>query len=186
MSKLRLKTALGFSIGDIGGNLYFSIIGFIFIFYLTEQLGLSGTLAGTAMLIGKIWDAVTDPIVSSISDRTKSKFGRRRPFIFWGALLLAVSMVLMFSMPRLGTDTNTFIKYAHDIPNKRLMRQSVATAGAIPWFVHDTGDVIATNVDYFGATEVSDQIINIELEFDDGSDWQTEILRRNLDLPPTP
>ncbi len=109
MSKLRLKTALGFSIGDIGGNLYFSIIGFIFIFYLTEQLGLSGTLAGTSMLIGKIWDAVTDPIVSSISDRTKSKFGRRRPFIFWGALLLAVSMVLMFSMPRLGTDTKTFI-----------------------------------------------------------------------------
>ncbi|MGL1894220.1 MAG: MFS transporter [Spirochaetaceae bacterium] len=109
MPKLKFRTSLGFAVGDVGGNLYFSIIGFIFIFYLTEELGLSGTLAGTAMMIGKIWDAITDPIVSSISDRCKSKFGRRRPFIFWGALLLGGSMVLMFSIPRFESNTTTFI-----------------------------------------------------------------------------
>lgn len=109
MPKLRMKTVLGFGIGDLGGNLYFSMIGFIFIFYLTEKMGLSGTLAGMAMMIGKLWDAITDPIVSTISDRSTSKFGRRRPFIFWGALLLAISMVLMFSLPKFESTLTTFI-----------------------------------------------------------------------------
>ena len=109
MKKLNLKTILGYAIGDIGGNLYFSLIGFIFIFYLTEQLGLSGTLAGTAMMIGKIWDAVTDPIVSSLSDRSKSRFGRRRPYIFIGALLLFVLIVLTFSIPTTYSQWTTFL-----------------------------------------------------------------------------
>lgn len=109
MSKLKLKTVLGFSVGDLGGNLYFSIIGFIFIFYLTEHLGLSGTLAGVSMMIGKIWDAITDPIVSTISDRSTSRWGRRRPFIFWGALILSITMVIMFSLPKFGSDISIFI-----------------------------------------------------------------------------
>lgn len=109
MQKLKLKTILGFAVGDLGGNLYFSLIGFIFIFYLTEQLGIPGTLAGSAMMIGKLWDAITDPIVSSWSDRSKSKWGRRRPFIFWGALLLCISFIGMFSLPKFDSDFQTFI-----------------------------------------------------------------------------
>ncbi|MBN2618431.1 MAG: MFS transporter [Spirochaetales bacterium] len=109
MPKIKLKTALGFSVGDVGGNLYFSMMGFILIYYLTEHRGLTGTLAGSAMMIGKIWDAITDPIVSSISDRTNSKYGRRRPFIFWGALLLGISVVLMFSMPQFSSQFITFL-----------------------------------------------------------------------------
>lgn len=109
MKKLKLRTIISFSIGDTGGNLYFSLIGFIFIFYLTEQLGLSGTLAGTAMMIGKIWDAITDPIISSLSDRTNSKFGRRRPYIFFGSIFLAILMVIMFSLPTFNSSTTTFL-----------------------------------------------------------------------------
>ncbi len=109
MSKLKLKTILGFSIGDLGGNLYFSLIGFILIFYFTEHLGLSGTFAGLAMMIGKLWDAITDPIISSFSDRCRSKWGRRRPFIFWGALLLSVSTVFMFSLPKFQSTTTSFV-----------------------------------------------------------------------------
>lgn len=109
MQKLKLKTILGFAVGDLGGNLYFSIIGFIFIFYLTEQHGISGTLAGSAMLIGKLWDAITDPVISSLSDRSKSKWGRRRPFIFWGALLLFISVVLLFSIPTMDSSLKTFL-----------------------------------------------------------------------------
>lgn len=109
MPKLHTKTILGFAIGDLGGNLYFSIIGFILIFYLTESLGISGTLAGSVMMIGKFWDAITDPIVSSLSDRSKSRFGRRRPFIFFGALLLSISFIAMFSLPNFESTTATFI-----------------------------------------------------------------------------
>lgn len=109
MPKLKFKTILGFAVGDLGGNLYFSLIGFILIFYLTEQLGIPGTLAGASMMIGKIWDALTDPIVSSLSDRSRSKWGRRRPFIFWGALLLCISLIVMFSLPKFESDLQTFI-----------------------------------------------------------------------------
>lgn len=108
MPKLKLKTILGFAVGDLGGNLYFSLIGFILIFYLTEQLGIPATLAGAAMMIGKFWDAITDPIVSSLSDRSRSKWGRRRPFIFWGALFLCISLILMFSLPRFESELKTF------------------------------------------------------------------------------
>ena len=109
MKKLKLRTIIGYAIGDTGGNLYFSLIGFIFIFYLTEQLGLTGTLAGTAMMIGRVWDAVTDPIISSLSDRTTSKFGRRRPYIFIGALLLTTLLIITFSLPRFESMYTTFI-----------------------------------------------------------------------------
>lgn len=109
MKTLKLKTAIGYSVGDMGGNLYFSLIGFIFIFYLTEEMGLTGTLAGSAMMLGKIWDAITDPIVSSISDRSTCKFGRRRPFIFWGALFLFIFMPIMFSLPKLDSQIATFL-----------------------------------------------------------------------------
>lgn len=109
MPKLHTKTILGFAVGDLGGNLYFSIIGFILIFFLTDHLGLSGTMAGVAVMVGKLWDAITDPIVSSISDRSKSRFGRRRPFIFFGALLLSLSFIGMFSLKNQGSDIKTFI-----------------------------------------------------------------------------
>ena len=68
--KLSLGTKLGFGVGDLGGNLFFTIVGFYLLFYLTEVAGLTAALAGTALMIGKIWDAVTDPLVGYISDRT--------------------------------------------------------------------------------------------------------------------
>ncbi|MCK4516582.1 MAG: MFS transporter, partial [Spirochaetaceae bacterium] len=71
------KTKLGFGIADLGGNLFFTIGGFYFLNFLTESLGLTAGLAGTALMIGKIWDAVTDPAVGYLSDRTHTRWGRR-------------------------------------------------------------------------------------------------------------
>lgn len=110
MLRLNRKTVFGFAVGDIGGNLYFSLMGFVFIYFMTDRMGLSGTLAGYAMLAGRVWDAITDPIISSISDRTKSRYGRRRPYMFLGAIMMFIFMYLLFSLPTDQTPSAIFTK----------------------------------------------------------------------------
>ena len=98
-SKLPLSVKLGFGIGDLGGNLFFTAMGFYSLIYLTDTVGLAASLAGIAILIGKFWDAVTDPMMGYISDRTRSRWGRRRPYLIFGALPLLLSMWYFFSAP---------------------------------------------------------------------------------------
>ena len=77
MQQLSRKVKAGYGIGDLGGNLFFTMGGFYFLFYLTDVVGLAAGLAGTALMVGKIWDAVTDPVVGYLSDRTRSRLGRQ-------------------------------------------------------------------------------------------------------------
>ncbi|MDC7235611.1 MAG: MFS transporter [Spirochaetales bacterium] len=109
MSKLSMKTRLGFGIGDLGGNLYFTFIGFYLLYFLTDVLGLSAALAGTTLMIGKIWDAVTDPVTGFASDRTITPLGRRRPYIIAGSVLSLISMYLLFSIDAGGSQTRLFV-----------------------------------------------------------------------------
>ncbi len=97
--KLPLGVKLGFGIGDMGGNLFFTAMGFWSLFYLTDVAGLPAAAAGFAVLIGKIWDAVTDPAMGFISDRTRTRFGRRRPYFLFGSVPLFLCMWWFFSAP---------------------------------------------------------------------------------------
>jgi len=106
MQKLSRRVKAGYGIGDLGGNLFFTMAGFYFLFYLTDTIGLAAGLAGTALMIGKIWDAITDPLVGYLSDRTRSSWGRRRPWIFVGAFFVFGSMIVMFSVPIVGVATS--------------------------------------------------------------------------------
>jgi GPH family glycoside/pentoside/hexuronide:cation symporter len=99
MKTLSRRVKAGYGVGDLGGNLLFTLAGFYFLFYLTDVVGLAAGVAGTALMIGRIWDAVTDPVVGFLSDRTRSGFGRRRPWLFWGAWLTLGSVVMMFYPP---------------------------------------------------------------------------------------
>jgi glycoside/pentoside/hexuronide:cation symporter, GPH family len=99
MEVLTRRQKAGYGIGDLGGNLFFTMAGFYMLFYLTDVVGMSAGLAGTALMIGKFWDAVTDPAVGYLSDRTESRFGRRRPWLFAGAWLTLGSLILMFTAP---------------------------------------------------------------------------------------
>jgi glycoside/pentoside/hexuronide:cation symporter, GPH family len=97
--KLSIGTKLGFGVCDLGGNLYFTVIAFWLMNYLTDTVHLSAALAGTVVLVGRVWDAVTDPAVGVLSDRTRSRWGRRRPYLLFGALPLAAAMIFMFTVP---------------------------------------------------------------------------------------
>ena len=102
--KLSLGVKMGFGAGDLGGNLFFTAMGFWSLFYLTDIAGLPAAAAGFAILIGKIWDAVTDPLMGFVSDRTRTRFGRRRPYFLFGSVPLFLSMWWFFSAPRFATE----------------------------------------------------------------------------------
>lgn len=104
-TRLSLGTKIGFGAADLGGNLFFTAMGFWTLNFLTDTVGLAAAAAGAAVMIGKLWDAVTDPLMGFISDRTRSRWGRRRPYLLFGALPLALTMWFFFSDPKLGSQT---------------------------------------------------------------------------------
>ena len=107
--KLPVKVKLGFGVGDLGGNLYFTVIAFWLLNYFTDTVGISAAMAGIAVAIGKIWDALTDPMMGYISDRTRSRWGRRRPYLLFGSFAWFIAMIVLFTNPRLSNPTALFI-----------------------------------------------------------------------------
>ena len=99
--KLSVGTKVGYGVADFGGNLFFTATAFVLMNYLTDTVGLSAALAGIALMVGRIWDAFYDPIIGFLSDRTKTKMGRRRPFMLGGAIPLFIAMIIMFTNPSL-------------------------------------------------------------------------------------
>jgi glycoside/pentoside/hexuronide:cation symporter, GPH family len=99
--KLSAGTKLGYGVADLGNNLFIQALGFVLLIYLTDTVGLSAALAGTALMIGRIWDAFYDPVIGYISDRTKTRMGRRRPFMLGGAIPWFIVMIIMFTNPSL-------------------------------------------------------------------------------------
>ncbi|MBN1243068.1 MAG: MFS transporter [Spirochaetales bacterium] len=97
--RLPLGTKLGFGIADLGGNLFFTAMGFWTLFYLTDVVGVPAALAGAVFWIGKLWDAVTDPLTGWLSDRTRTRLGRRRPWMLAGAIPMFLAMWFFFSKP---------------------------------------------------------------------------------------
>ena len=108
MEKLTKRIKFGFGIGDLGGNLFFTIIGFYLLYYLTDVVNLSPALAGTVLMIGKIWDALTDPLTGFLSDRTRTRWGRRRPYMFVGSFGIILGMVLLFTVPSINDQNKLF------------------------------------------------------------------------------
>ena len=110
--KLSLGTKAGFGICDLGGNLFFTAMGFWSLNYLTDTVALPAAAAGFAIMIGKFWDAVTDPVMGYISDRTHTRLGRRRPYILFGAIPLGLTMWYFFSAPRAGMSVAALTAWA--------------------------------------------------------------------------
>jgi GPH family glycoside/pentoside/hexuronide:cation symporter len=98
-NKLKATTKLLYGAGDVGNATVNSAIQFFLLFFYTDGALIAPALASSALLIGKIWDAVNDPLFGWISDRTASRFGKRRVYMIFGALPLAVSIVLLWRVP---------------------------------------------------------------------------------------
>ena len=98
-SRLTVKQKLGFGIFDLGGNMLFTLMSFWALKYLTDTVGIAAIWAGTAVMISKVCDAVTDPLMGFLSDRTLSRWGRRRVYLLFGAVPMCLAMVFFFTAP---------------------------------------------------------------------------------------
>lgn len=99
MEKLSKKSVFSYALGDLASQLVWTFVGMYLTVYYLDVVGLAPAIASTIMLIAKVWDAVNDPMMGAICERTKSKYGRFRPYILYGAPLLALFSVLTFTAP---------------------------------------------------------------------------------------
>ncbi len=109
--EVKFKNLLAYGIGDIYGGGSFFIIGTLFLFYLTQVVGLHPIQAGMVIAIGKIWDAVSDPLMGYISDHIKTRFGRRRIFFLLGLLPVGISFALLWVKITFLPDNYLFLWY---------------------------------------------------------------------------
>ena len=109
---ISFREKVAYGVGDIGFNFYWAnISAFLLIFY-TDVFGISAAAAGTMMLVTKIVDAFTDPMMGAIADRTKSRFGKFRPYILWLALPMAAAGGLTYSTPDISEGGKLIWAYA--------------------------------------------------------------------------
>lgn len=108
---VRLRNIIGYGIGDIYGGGAFLIVGMLFMFFLTEVAGLKPALAGLMFGAGKVWDGISDPLMGFLSDRTKSRHGRRRVYFLWGIVPIAITFALLWIPIPSGSQALLFIYY---------------------------------------------------------------------------
>lgn len=100
--RISLKEKIGYSLGDAASNFYWKTFEFFVFFFYTDVFGITAAAVGTMLLVTRVLDAVADPVIGSIADRTRTRWGHFRPYLLWGALPFAVAGVLTFSTPNLG------------------------------------------------------------------------------------
>lgn len=122
------KIIYGF--GDTGFSLTGTIIGVYFLMFLTDVVGISPGLAAIAIFIGKTWDYINDPIIGYLSDRTRTRWGRRRPFLLFGPLPFAITFTLLWTRPPIADGLTLVIYYAVAY----ILYDTASTFVAMPYF----------------------------------------------------
>jgi GPH family glycoside/pentoside/hexuronide:cation symporter len=102
--KLPLSVCLGFGVGTVGVSVMLNAVTAYFPAFMTTVLGKDAAIAGYLLMLSKLYDAVADVVIGSMSDRTRSRWGRRRPYLLVGALVSAISYLMIFSPPTLSDD----------------------------------------------------------------------------------
>ena len=100
--RVSLKEKIGYSLGDSASNLYWKTFEFFLVIFYTDVFGISAAAVGTMLLVTRVADAVADPVMGALADRTRTRWGHFRPYVLWFALPLAVAGVLTFTTPNLG------------------------------------------------------------------------------------
>lgn len=101
-NKVSFVEKVGYSAGDAASNLFFQTFIVYLLFFYTDVFGLPAAVAGTMFLVTRIFDAVNDPLMGMIADRTESKYGKFRPYLFWLAIPFGVLGFFMFMTPDFG------------------------------------------------------------------------------------
>jgi oligogalacturonide transporter len=107
--KLSWWTKIGYGLGDIYGGGSGVVISFYYLIFLTDVVRIAPALAGTVILISKIYDSITDPFEGILADRTRTKLGRRRPYLLLGIPLVFLSFFALFYPFSMESETTRFV-----------------------------------------------------------------------------
>jgi GPH family glycoside/pentoside/hexuronide:cation symporter len=128
--KLSTKTKILYGAGDFGFSLTDTTIGVLYAIFLTDVIGIRAGNAAWVFLIGRIWDFVNDPLMGYISDHTRSRWGRRRPYLIFGFLPFAIAYTLLWIKPPFTGDTALVVYYVFAY----IIYDAAATVVYMPYF----------------------------------------------------
>lgn len=109
--ELPVKEKLGYGLGDFASVLFWQMITAYLLYFYTDVFGLLPAVAGTMILVSRLWDGVNDPMMGMIADRTNTRWGKFRPYLMWLSIPLAVIAVLAFSTPDLSGTAKVVYAY---------------------------------------------------------------------------
>lgn len=121
--KIKLKEKVGYGLGDAASSMFWKIFSMYLMFFYTDVFGIAPAVVGTMFLITRIWDSCFDPLVGIIADRTKSRWGKFRPYLLWTAIPFAIIGILTFYTP--DFDEKGKIIYAYVTYSLMMMIYSV-------------------------------------------------------------
>ncbi len=127
--KLPFWTKIIYGTGDFGFSMNNSIISSLFPIFMMDVIGLTPALVAIILFVGRSWDYINDPIVGHLSDRTRSRWGRRRPFLLFGAIPFGLSFVLLWLSPNLS-QTGLIIYYSIAY----IIYEALATVVYMPYY----------------------------------------------------
>ena len=127
---LSRRTKLLYGAGDIGFSLTSTILGAYFAIFLTDVVGLAPATAALSIFVGRSWDYINDPLIGHISDRTRTRWGRRRPFLLFGAVPFGLAFLLLWWRPPLAGTAALAAYYALAY----LLFDTAATFAYMPYF----------------------------------------------------
>jgi glycoside/pentoside/hexuronide:cation symporter, GPH family len=106
----------GFGLGDTASNFFFQTFNIFLLYYYTDVFGIDAAAAGTMFLVTRFWDAANDPIMGLISDRTRTRWGKYRPYLLWMAVPYGVFGYLIFANPDLeGTGRIVYAYFTYSM-----------------------------------------------------------------------
>ncbi|MBD2231924.1 MFS transporter [Phormidium tenue] len=111
LSPLPFSVKVFYGVGELAAAVPASLSAFFVLYFFTTVAGLSPALAGSVLLFGRVWDAINDPIIGWLSDRTQSPLGRRFPWMLGGVIPLAICSVLLWVVPPFSTQMGVFAYY---------------------------------------------------------------------------
>ena len=127
--KLPLITKMLYGVGDLGYSMNNSLITAFFSIFVVTVVGVPPGLVAIIFIIGRSWDFINDPIIGHLSDRTRTKWGRRRPFLLFGAIPFGLSFILLWLSPNLS-QTGLVIYYSLAY----IIYEMLATTVYMPYF----------------------------------------------------
>lgn len=108
---LSTRTKFVYGLGDWGTSAATAARNLYWLFFLVSVVGLKAELAGTVILVGRIWDSINDPLIGMISDKVDTRWGRRRPFLLFGAVPFGFSFLFLFVVPPFESEIVLSIYY---------------------------------------------------------------------------